>query len=164
MKSEEKYFLGLDPGKSGGWAVLKDGELLACGSFHKDEEKTELRKMIQELPLKGEVLGIIEKVGPMPKQGVKSTFSFGVEFGKLQGHACQGGIKLEFIPPKRWQSELLVRELTDEGKLEDTKVVSLRTATELFPNFAHKFKRKSIDHGTSDAALLAYYGWKNGLL
>jgi len=105
-----------------------------------------------------EVLVVLEQVGSRPGQNVRSVFTFGCEYGQLIGRIKQCELKHVLVTPQKWQKFAFLKL-----GLGDTKGSSLILAAKIFPDFAHKFKRTSIDHGTSDACLLAWYGWKNYL-
>lgn len=76
-------FIGIDPGKSGAMAVIKNGKPIHMIPF--DEEKY-IDTLDLETFINGETAAcIVEKVSAMPGQGVTSMFHFGENFGFIQG-------------------------------------------------------------------------------
>jgi len=82
----------------------------------------------------------------MPKQGVSSTFKFGMNFGAWQGILAALRIPYITVTPRQWQKALL-----DAGTGE-TKARSLNMARRLFPEVEMRFK---ADDGKADALHLA---------
>ena len=66
-------WIGVDPGKSGGVALITDGKVHTS----KFTDYTDISDLVREWRLEYDVsLAAIEKVGSMPGQGVVSMFSF----------------------------------------------------------------------------------------
>ena len=93
-------------------------------------------------------LAIIECVGPMPKQGVSSTFNFGVSFGAVLGVVAAMKIPSRLVTPSKWKKHFA---------LSADKEASRALALRLWPGRSELFARKK-DHGRAEAALLARYG------
>jgi hypothetical protein len=91
---------------------------------------------------------ILEKVHSMPKQGVASTFKFGMSFGIIRGVVCALDIPLYLVPPQEWKKHY---------QLNADKEKSRAKAIQLFPKNADRMERKK-DEGRAEAALLAKYG------
>jgi crossover junction endodeoxyribonuclease RuvC len=141
--------LGIDPGKSGAFAII-------CLD-------TQDRVIVEDMPLVGgEInahdfaatlqeykpgLAMIESVASMPKQGVRSTFNFGVSYGMVRGVIAALNIPLAFVSPAKWKRAY---------GLSADKEESRKRAIHAFPWNAELFKRKK-DHGRAEAALIALY-------
>lgn len=143
-----KYFIGVDPGKTGATAVLSKSNKLLILLPHKDLTAYEYREAL--LAYKENAYVMIESVNAAPKevQGVVSAFTFGTEFGKVcWAFPCMGFDPKHVVrvAPSRWQGNLVC--LT-KGK----KLVSKIRAQKLYP--AHK-KRITLD--TADGVLIAHY-------
>lgn len=94
---------------------------------------------------------IIEKVSAMPKQGLSSTFKFGVNFGTWIGRLEALGIPFDYVTPRKWKK--LIFDSMPKG---DTKEMSRDRARRIFPQMADKLKRKK-DHNRAEALLLAEF-------
>ena len=135
-----EYFLGIDPGISGGLAIVNSlGELSDAVGF-KNLTETDINDWMLAYPYS---LALLEKVHSMPKQGVKSTFTFGQSYGLLRGVLVANNLKREFVPPQVWQKALGCMTKGDKN-------VTKAKAQELFPN-------RKITHAIADACLIAEY-------
>lgn len=142
-------FLGIDPGKSGGIAVLIDGEvhnvlkLEPCTEADIAEFVSDVRALV-EASTAGPLFAFLEKVSAMPKQGVSSTFKFGTSYGFLRGLLVGMRIPFEEVTPQKWQKLMGCMTRGDKN-------VSKGRAQQLFPSL-------KITHATADALLIAEYG------
>lgn len=143
--------IGIDPGRNGGIAWISDGKPCV-------EKMPETLADLWELiandiavmnvhhgynePIKA----YIESVHSSPQMGVKSAFTFGQGFGRLEMALTAAGIPFERVRPQVWQKALNCMTGGDKN-------VTKRRAQELFPG--HK-----ITHATADALLIAHYGTK----
>jgi len=135
-----KYFLGIDPGISGGLAIVNSlGKLCDAVGF-KNLTETDINDWMLAYPYS---LALLEKVHSMPKQGVKSTFTFGQSYGLLRGVLVANNLKREFVTPQVWQKALGCMTKGDKN-------VTKAKAQELFPN-------RKITHAIADACLIAEY-------
>lgn len=143
--------LGVDPGMSGALAVLPigdDGHISAEPSAFKFDSLTE--RDIADLFWKcyldsGEQLfAFIERVHSMPKQGVASSFKFGLSYGFLRGCLTTVGIPFEDVTPQKWQKLMGCMTKGDKN-------ISKARAQQLFP-------RLKITHAIADALLIGECG------
>lgn len=114
---DKSIILGIDPGKSGGWACYKfDGTVdVGIMPLSGDEVNvSELAIYLKNFQRLEKVLVVIEKVHSMPKQGVASTFSFGTSYGKLLGMCQTLGVSYELVIPQTWKKDILFG--TDKDK------------------------------------------------
>lgn len=144
----QKLYLGIDPGQSGGIAIVdQDGNCTSLVNMPETEQD-----ILWAIPFGDTVaFGMIEKVHAMPKQGVSSTFKFGVGYGGLRMAMVAMAIRFDEVPPQRWQKALGVvpRDAKVESK-NDHKNKLLAKAQQLFPNV-------KITKHTADALLIAEY-------
>lgn len=100
----DKCIIGVDPGSSGGgYAVLSlDGKVLYTGVF-KNRSPHDFAEDLQEPGIGSVALVWLEKVHAMPGQGVVSMFSFGENFGMIQGVLATLKLPFELINPVEWQ-------------------------------------------------------------
>lgn len=138
--------MGIDPGKSGGIAVLSDEWQLVMPM---PETEADIKEVIkQELDSAKEkeqfLRCYLEAVHAMPGQGVVSMFKFGMNYGIIRGILSALGISFETVSPAKWQRALGCLSKGDKN-------VTKRKAQELFPLL-------KITHKTADALLIAEYG------
>jgi len=130
--------LGIDPGQSGGIALL--GEITPMASKMPDTEKD----IFDLLDSYDGNRAYIEAVHAMPGQGVSSCFKFGRNYGFLRGCLIALGIPFETVTPQKWQKALGCLSHGDKN-------VTKAKAQELFPSL-------KVTHSTADALLIALYG------
>jgi len=94
---------------------------------------------------------IVERVSAMPRQGVASSFNFGVGLGSILGLIQARELRLELVTARVWKRDL---------KLSSDKHASLDKARLLYPG-AELLRKK--DEGRAEALLLAYWGWRRQL-
>jgi len=131
--------IGIDPGQSGGIAMVGDDP---C-AIKMPETERDIFDALNAFSTEASS-AFIEAVHAMPKQGVSSTFKFGQNFGFLRGCLIALGIPFESVAPQKWQKALGCLTHGDKN-------VSKRRAQELFPGL-------KINHYVADALLIALYG------
>jgi len=140
------YFMGIDPGKSGAIAVLQDANIILLNKFDK-VVYLETIDFLSKAQLKTKC--VIEKVGAMPGQGVKSMFTFGENFGWIKGILDMGEISFQEIPPQKWKKEF---------SLTKDKARSIEVCRQLFPNAQLIPKGCRVpDNNLAEALLLAEF-------
>ncbi len=175
VEENSRYFLGIDPGASGAWALLSSkAHVIATGLT--SEGLTELIASLRNS--NGlRFLAVLESVHSMPRQGVSSTFTFGVNFGLWQGILLGTNIPYALITPQKWQKILDIKpaptpKATGESEKDGAKRAAenkkrlkwaivdfvLRTVPS-----AKGHIRLNKDWGKADAICLALYGLKNQL-
>jgi crossover junction endodeoxyribonuclease RuvC len=147
--------VGIDPGASGALAffdVLNGSLTLIDMPIVEIERSGKAKREISAAMLAGVIrsrgvqLGVIEKVGAMPAQGVSSMFQFGRSVGIIEGALAGLSITTHYLTPQAWQKAVGLRGGKDGARAR---------AAELFPAYAASFSRKK-DDGRADAALIAY--------
>lgn len=151
--SRPEVVIGVDPGKKGGVAVIKNREVAVV--FKRDEVEAFKDFIGLAVIHKYEINAFIEKVHSMPGQGVRSMFSFGAELGFWEGLFSGLGIDIHYVAPQVWQKIILPMA----GKT--TKEKSIRFASCAFPGVSliPAGHRKPQD-GLADALCIAYWGKK----
>ena len=105
MKTSE-YIIGIDVGGTGSLCVLENTNLTTLIPFKS------LRSYLKELENAKKVytqhkLSIwVESVHSMPRQGVKSMFTFGQRFGEVIGVLEAYDLGYNLVSPKQWQKDL----------------------------------------------------------
>lgn len=139
--------MGIDPGMSGAIAYVNRGKLLevadmpvVAGSI----STALLTQMVRMMPVEW---AAVERVHSMPRQGVATTFKFGVATGMAV--AAAGGllVPMEEPTPNVWKKSF---------NLDADKEKARLLALKLFPDRAELFKNKK-DHGRAEAALIALW-------
>jgi crossover junction endodeoxyribonuclease RuvC len=106
--------IGIDPGLDGGIAWLaEDGTLtvhimptLPVGTKRALDE-VGLAAVLAKTFDASTRHAWVELVGPMPKQGLVSTFSFGTGWGLVRGILVGLGIPYTLVRPQEWQRNVL---------------------------------------------------------
>lgn len=139
--------IGIDPGQSGGVAWLDTDVSGTPFAVKMPETPREFANMIREV-VNGvdieHVKAFIEKVNPMPKQGIVSAWTFANTFWGPQWALATLGIRVELVSSMKWQKAMECRTGGDKN-------VSKAKALQLWPS------TKWI-HATADAALICEYG------
>lgn len=136
-----KLYIGIDPGLSGGIAFIPDN---GTPWAHKmPETDKDLMELFRDSINLSEPRALIELVHSSPQMGVKSAFTFGEGYGRLQMALTALGIPYERVRPQAWQKALGCMTKGDKN-------VSKRRAQELFPDI-------KVTHSTADALLIAEY-------
>ena len=146
-------FIGVDPGKSGGIAIIT-GTTVA--TFKLDQTETDIANWLNDATFSrtgGNCRAVLEQVhacpaksdryGKMRGQGVSSAFAFGQSYGFVRGLLIALKIPYFDVSPQRWQKAL--RCLT-----KGDKRISKAKAQQLFPQV-------TVTHANADALLLAEY-------
>ena len=154
--------IGIDPGLSGGIAILDDLKIfdlfdmpiMSEGKKNKNQlNSAQLVNIIKEhIIKKDDTFVIVEQVSAMPGQGVTSMFNFGQSFGVLKGIFSAMQIPMDFISPVKWKKHY---------NLINTQKDSSRTkAIEFFPYISSQLSRKK-DANKADAILIASFYYQN---
>lgn len=162
-----KVFLGIDPGASGGFAVLSSSGKVT--TWKMPATKKEVWDMLQWEAV-GQLSGIrhfaaIEKVGGYMGRGVgergggaangSAMFKFGMSYGSLRMALIAAGIPFEEVPPAVWQRGLGIPPRKREGK----KVVESKSAfkSRLKQKAQQLFPSEKVTLATADALLIAEF-------
>lgn len=147
--------MGIDPGVSGGLAVLRaDGTTEYVRAFNpemtEEDLVTAIRCGIGALYVNDSQMVFMEKVGYKAGDGGKGSFTFGRVVGLIRGALLAQNYKPIDVYPMLWQGTM--------GCLSGgNKNVTKRKAMELFPG-------EKITHAVADALLIAEYGRRRLLL
>lgn len=143
--------IGIDPGQTGAIALLVGEEQVV---WDMPADTRGFRMLISSIY---DVLTIatlhavfIEHVHSMPKQGVSSSFKFGVNFGMVRMFAEMLGAPVYLVTPQKWQKAVLDSENKEAGKER-----SLLFARRRWPKADLKLKKHN---GRADALCIAEYG------
>jgi hypothetical protein len=146
--STEATIIGIDPGASGGIAIL-------CGdnvTTHKLAEMTEQdtwRLLAEHEP----ATVYLERVHAGPNMASSAAFKFGCGYGTLKASAIAAGLRLVEVTPQVWQRKLGLPKIGGGYGANDKekKLRNKTAAQQLFPSLR-------ITNYIADALLIAEYG------
>jgi len=147
-----KITIGIDPGKSGGYAIAW-GESYSSINLHTLGEDFEFVEHIQDLvdhPDVTSIEAVVELVPPFAGKIIPSSTSFklGENYGFIQGVLRTAGIPFTLVRPQEWQKGLSgLKGLTSNKR----KKVLMNHAKQFFPN------TKGLTLKTADAILILRY-------
>ena len=150
--------IGIDPGLSGGIAVLENNKVLNMFDMPVMPEGKKNKRQLNNAQLvnllKENIVNfkdtsvVVEQVNAMPGQGVTSMFNFGQTFGSIKGICAALGLPIFFVRPTKWKKHF---EL-----INSSKDASRTKAIEMYPSLSDQLSRKK-DVNKSDAILIARY-------
>ena len=104
--------IGIDPGLSGGIAILDDLKIfdvfdmpiMSEGKKNKNQlNSAQLVNIIKKHIVSGNTFVIVEQVSAMPGQGVTSMFNFGQTFGSIKGICAALNLPIFYVRPAKWK-------------------------------------------------------------
>ena len=153
-----RTFVGIDPGKTGGYAVFnEEGICIAADSLPLIGDELDVLRLKSDLShyCHGMVSVAVEKVGAMPGQGVSSMFKFGLTTGMIVGLVMSLGWGLHRPTPQKWQKETC-------GPTGGDKGVTASWVMRTFPHVRIVPERCRKPHeGIVDAVGIGYWLWKS---
>ena len=150
--------IGIDPGLSGGIAILDNKKVLSIFDMPVMAEGKKNKRQLNSAQLVAilkeniksdeEVAVIVEQVNAMPGQGVTSMFNFGQTFGAIKGVCAALELPIFFVRPSKWKKHFdLINSSKDSSR---TKVI------EMYPTLSNHLAKKK-DVNKSDAILIARF-------
>ena len=150
--------IGIDPGLSGGIAVLEKNKVLGLFDMPVMPEGKKNKRQLNSAQLvvlikenirpHEEVVVVVEQVNAMPGQGVTSMFNFGQTFGAIKGVCAALELPIFFVRPSKWKKHF---EL-----INSSKDSSRTKAIEMYPSLSSQLAKKK-DVNKSDAILIARF-------
>jgi Holliday junction resolvasome RuvABC endonuclease subunit len=143
--------LGVDPGAvSGAYALLISDPNAVVSPIADDIPVVDRQVNAAEwsrivMRLKPDI-AVVEQVGSMPKQGVASTFRFGMGCGLIRGVLAGAGVPIVSVTPAKWKKHFSLN-----SDAEKSRALAIRR----FPSASLARKK---DHGRAEALLMAL--WK----
>lgn len=159
-------FVGIDPGMTGAIGIIDVAEN-SITTWDMPLVKARNGKNLLNIPALADMLRIVqgkmhnaqwkegagaepiklEAVHAMPKQGVTSSFNFGMGYGAIQGVIQTLGMPMQLVTPQKWKRAA--------GLIGADKDYARTLALQLWPD-ADLDRKKDI--GRADALLIARYG------
>lgn len=147
--------LGIDPGKSGGLAVVQSKtnqipkiiKAIKMPTLIVNTKKiidiSKLKSQLDNIPIS---VAIIEKAHAMPRQGVTSSFQFGRSYGAVEGLCQIVTSRIDYVLPSVWKKAF---------GLSSSKQASLDLAKLKFGN--DKIWDIKSNDGIAEAALISLF-------
>lgn len=154
---ETMYYLGIDPGKQGGLALLDNEQIIniiPTPIAGKDIDLAAITDWLLKLIKADSCEAWIEKVGAMPQQGVSSMFTFGFGTGAMHGILAGLHIPRYLVTPQAWKKEILSGTDKSKDAAMDWCKRSYPTAN-LIPD-GHRVSHS----GMADALCIATFGMR----
>lgn len=162
-----EFYLGIDPGKSGGLALIDSkGKILSLKTMPETEADTlfcvgsmQVKSNVASKAGDFSIRSVIESVRGFLGEGTEAPgsamFNFGWNYGGLRMAMIASGLSFEDVPPQVWQKALKIPSRKKEGrKYKETHAAFKNRlkakAQQLFP-------RIYITLATCDALLIAEY-------
>ncbi len=147
-------FIGVDPGQTGALCFLDGNSLPVVVDMPTVGGRINPYALTAILIEWGPVeAAAVEQVHSMPRQGVSSSFTFGMGYGVLLGVLAALQRPVIDVTPSKW---------TKEFGVGSDKDLHRRRAMDIWPAAAQLFTRKK-DDGRADAALIARWAQQQSL-
>lgn len=148
----DHVIMGIDPGLTGGIAILGQGGLLHAQRMpvirFNRKGTIDLAALASLFETWKPTYAWIEQQQSMPKQGVASSFLTGKNYGIILGFMAGNMIAHSTVRPVDWKRIM---------KVPADKAAAIAIATSTFPS-SSSFWSKKGDDGVAEAALIALYG------
>jgi crossover junction endodeoxyribonuclease RuvC len=150
--------LGVDPGQSGGLAIVHGGRLVKGTRMPvvqiRGKKQIDARAVVRwwDDCLVPFDVAVIEAVHAMPGQGVSSSFQFGRMLGGIEALVYSTGARVEYVAPASWKKAM---------GLSTDKQASIDAAKIMFGAPADELLKFKADEGIAEAALIAAYWARN---
>jgi crossover junction endodeoxyribonuclease RuvC len=140
--------IAIDPGAiSGAVAVFPEGGSPSVTDLPVVDGQVDAAQLARWLRGIDPKAAVVERVASMPRQGVSSTFKFGVAVGIIHGVLGSIGVPIHLVTPTQWKKGL---SLIGTDK-ETARALAIR----LYPGVVGLERKK--DHGRADALLLGHW-------
>ena len=147
MKSRFKY-IGIDPGASGGIAVIHNGKIKAYKCPKSSEDMAILFQMCIGSTSASDIRLLMERVWARPTNAVRAAFSYGVNYGQWLGIAATHEVQMNTVIPVSWIKYVGCPKAL---KRDVRKRWLKQRASDLYPSI------KRVTLATADAILIAHY-------
>jgi hypothetical protein len=141
------YILGIDPGKSGAFALL-DCDEMGVATYDMPGTLDEKLALIADI---GKVKCAWLERPFFPRMiGIKNAVTIAQAYGELKACLFVAGVPTFEVDPSAWKKTM---------RLSTDKNASRALASQYFPDSADQWARVK-DDGRAEAALIALYGWR----
>lgn len=157
--------IGIDPGLSGGIAILRGRELeLHVMPTENNGKKRRVDAEMLDCILSGP-RAIVVYESPAGSKNARALASMADSFARIETVLILGKFRREPITARKWQKEFWTVPKMAKGQKFDTKAAALKVAKQLWPDRDWRASgRCKVPHdGLVDAALIAEYARRKGL-
>ena len=159
-------FFGIDNGKSGAIAVIRNGDVevhdmpvIAVKKGKSQKTIYDIQRIVSiiyEMSRHDDTYGILEQAQVMHFDGKVSAGTIMYSFGLMEGVLSALGVRYEIKHPKTWQKEYFHGVIGDS-----TKEKSYKVASRLYPGVELVTPRGRVYDGRCDALLMADLAKRN---
>ena len=153
-------YIGVDPGKKGGFAVIEQGisgqQTIEVYPWDDSEFVHKMRMLAEDDDIRNAgIVAAVEKVGAMHGNGIVSMFAFGRSLGFIEGVLSGCWISYQLVPPNVWKKSFSL--------IGKDKQASIETCKRLFPgiNLLPSERCWKDSDGMAESTLLAEYARRN---
>jgi hypothetical protein len=150
--TEGLTILAIDPGVTGAMAFYRPEmpDRIAVDDMPVVDGQVDPHELRRRIALFSPSVAIIERVSPMPRDGVVQAWRFSAAYTTARVVCSLLHLPTSLVTPAKWKRDMKLKG-GPEGKEQ-----SRALAIQLFPAVAASFARKK-DAGRAEAAILAYY-------
>lgn len=145
MNLKKSHYMGVDPGANGAIVIIDDSSTVVAGLRLSKSTENDIWTFMTSNPCD---FALLEKVHAMPKQGVSSSFKFGMAYGRLRAFLTASRIAWREATPQEWQKGL---SLTKGAENSSQRKRDLKQLAE------QRFPGEKIVLENADAYLIADY-------
>ena len=146
MPSERADLIAIDPGAvSGAYAVWGE-EGIGVLDLPVVDGQVDAVEFSRAMDLWKPRAAVVERVHSMPRQGVASTFKFGMAVGIIHGVVLAHGVPLHLVNPGMWKRYFGIGPDKEQARA---------LATRLYPTVGGLARKK--DAGRAEALLIGHY-------
>lgn len=161
MRAIHRWTIGIDPGKTGGLALIEDETVMSVMPM--PETARELARTLADWRDEARdnsilLMTYVEKAQAMPKNGSVSMFNYGQHMGEIIGILTTLEMSFILVPPATWSKKMHAGVTASP----DTKKRSRIAVERLYPDLKllATERSKKPHEGMVDAVLIAAYGSK----
>jgi crossover junction endodeoxyribonuclease RuvC len=143
--SDATCVMAIDPGAiSGAFALFHSDGHVEAGDMAVVDGQLDAAAFARLVRSSHASVAVVERVGAMPKQGIASTFKFGVAVGIIHGVLSACSVPLHYVTPPVWKRH--------HGLIGKDKEASRALVTRLFPALPGLERKR--DQGRAEAVLI----------
>ena len=157
-----QYFIGIDPGLEGAWALIGPSGKLENHYKFETYNETGSKRVLDMLGLLESlkavknscpsVIATLEEIHASAGQGASSIVSMGFSLGVLKMACAAASMPYQVVSPMKWKNRML-------SGMPKEKDASVQKVLQLFPETREILigPRGGRDHNIADAILIAYW-------
>ena len=150
-----KLYMGIDPGANGGLVVVKQSGRVDRMTVMPSSEAL-LWEWVAQYDNDRQVVALVEQAQSYPRQGIRSAFTYGWNYGGLRMALTAASISFQEVPPKEWQKFFRLAKKRNEARPAFKRRIRDK-ARQLFPRLKVWGKTQKVQLAVCDALLIAEY-------